>query len=336
MGTKFSDATSDLPTDMSNTPKTAEDVLKELDSEIQQVLSQLTEKRGTAVYPLFLSDSSIVSDTVNDVFDDLCSCVSGTNARLDVIVDSSGGDIHAAYNLARLFRRFASKELNFIVPRWAKSAATLLVCGGDTIYMGPIAELGPIDPQITQFNQFEGRYENFSPLYMEATLDLIRGEFDRGSEKLANGLLQRLQFPLTLGGIKKSLGVGKQYLVKLLTTRMFNGEEAEEQAKAIGQALVENYTDHGFCIDIDEAKSIGLKVQELAPDEFRLIWKLYRLNERKEVVEREVKKSQMEELLRNFPEIARAIPRMKKRSDLVNGQEYSEEVFLSEREIGSA
>src|SRR5439155_5988479 len=126
-------------------------------------------KRGTSVYPLFLRDSSIDRDTVDDVFDDLCSCLQGTNARLDVILDSSGGDIHAAYNLARLFRRFAKEELNFIVPRWAKSAATLLVCGGDTIYMGPIAELGPLDPQITQFNQYEKRYENFSPLHIEAT-----------------------------------------------------------------------------------------------------------------------------------------------------------------------
>lgn len=41
-------------------------------------------------------------------------------------------------------------------------------------------------------------------------------EFDRGNDKLANGLLQRLQFPLTLGGIKKSLEVGKEYLVRLL------------------------------------------------------------------------------------------------------------------------
>lgn len=193
--------------------------------------------------------------------------------------------------------------------------------------MGPIAELGPIDPQITQFNQFEGRYEHFSPLNMEATLDLIRAEFDHGSEKLANGLLQRLQFPLTLGGIKKSLEVGKQYLVKLLTTRMFSGEEAEKQAKAIGQALVENYTDHGFCIDIDEAMSIGLRVRELEPDEFKLVWRLYKLNERKEELVRQVRENQMEELLKNFPEIMKAIPKIKTKSGLLNvdGQDSLEE-----------
>jgi len=319
MRKKFNNTALDIPTDVTDTPKTVEDVLQELDERMQQVLSQLKEKRGAPIYPLFLRDSSIEGDTIDDVFDDLCSSISTNNARLDVILDSSGGDIHAAYNLARLFRRFAREELNFIVPRWAKSAATLLVCGGDKIYMGPIAELGPVDPQITEFNQFEKRLEHFSPLNMEATLDLIRNEFDHGNEKLANGLLQRLQFPLTLGGIKKSLDVGKQYIVKLLTTRMFSGEGAEEQARAIGHALTEQYSDHGFCIDLDEAISIGLKVQELESTEFNLVWGLYKLNKQKEEIEKQANKTKMEELLKNLPEIMRAVPKTKERSNLLNG-----------------
>lgn len=298
--------------DLHNARKTDEKTLQELDKKIQQILSQLREKRGTSIYPLFLRDSSLDGDTVDDVFDDLCSCFPGINTRLDVILDSSGGDIHAAYNLARLFRKFAKEELNFIVPRWAKSAATLLACGGDTIYMGPIAELGPLDPQITQFNQFERRLEGFSPLNMEATLDLIRNEFDHGNEKLATGLLQRLQFPLTLGGIKKSLDVGKQYVVKLLTTRMFTGEEAEERASAIGKALTEKYSDHGFCIDINEANSIGLRVSELEPDEFKFVWELYKLNKQKEEIERQARADRMEEIMKNFPEIAKEALRSKK------------------------
>jgi len=321
MRTKFNVTTSETPTDVDNTPSSDQDILQELDNKIQQALAQFREHRGTAVYSLFIGDLSIDPNTVNDVFDDLCASIPNPNARLDVIVDSPGGDIHAAYNLARLFRRFAREELNFIVPRWAKSAATLLVCSGDRIYMSPIAELGPIDPQITQFNQFEGRYEHFSPLSIEATLDLIRSEFSQGNEKLANGLLQRLQFPLTLGGIKKSLDVGKEYLVRLLTTRMFSGEDAEEQAKSIGQMLVENYVDHGFCIDVDEAKSIGLKVQELEGDDLRLVWKIYRLNEQKQEIERAMKRSEMAELLKNHPEILRPISKPSKRKELYNDNE---------------
>lgn len=187
--------------------------------------------------------------------------------------------------------------------------------------MGPIAELGPLDPQITQYNQLEKRLEYFSPLSIEAILDMIRNEFAHGNEKLAQGLLQRLQFPLTLGGIKKSLDVGKQYVVKLLTTHMFSGEGAEEQARAIGQALTEQYSDHGFCIDVEEASSIGLKVRELEPDEFDLVWELYELNKQKEEIERQAKASRMEELLKNFPEIMKAVPESGKRSALLDGNE---------------
>lgn len=321
MRKKYSNATPDILTDMSDTPTTVDNELRELDEKMQQVLSQLKEKRGTLIYPLFLRDAIIVGDTVDYVFDDLCCSVPNPCDRLDVIVDSSGGDIHAAYNLARLFRRFAPHELNFIIPRWAKSAATLLACGGDTIYMGPIAESGPIDPQITEFNQFDKRYEHYSPLSMEATLDLIRNEFEQGNQDLANGLLQRLQFPLTLGGIKKSLDVGKLYIVKLLTTRMFRAEEgAMEHATAVAEALTEKYPDHGFCIDLEEANSIGLPVQELESEEFKLVWSLYKLNKRKGKLEEQESERRMRVLLKNFPDLMRAaVPKTKTRRDLLNG-----------------
>ncbi|MCL6580724.1 MAG: ATP-dependent Clp protease proteolytic subunit [Firmicutes bacterium] len=62
-----------------------------------------------------------------------------------LVLDSPGGDIHAAYLLARLYRTHASK-LTVVVPRFAKSAATLICLAADEIVMTRIAELGPLDP----------------------------------------------------------------------------------------------------------------------------------------------------------------------------------------------
>jgi hypothetical protein len=118
-------------------------------------------------------------------------------------------------NLAQILRSFGTENLTFIVPRWAKSAATLLVCAGDRILMAPPAELGPLDPVIVEMNPLERRMEQFSPLHIDATLELIREEYKNGNKQLADGLMQRLQFPLTLGSFKKSLDIGKQYLEKL-------------------------------------------------------------------------------------------------------------------------
>ena len=286
-------------------PTMAEPVAKNaqtIDEQIQSKLDVLAAKRGAYIYPLFIGEGlNIDADTVDDVYDSLIEKCSSVK-RIEVIINSGGGDLHAAYNLGLLFRRFGSEHLRFIIPRWAKSAATLLVCAGDVIYMCPVAEIGPVDPQITQMNPMERRLEEFSPLHIEATLELIRDEFQNGHAKLANGLLQRLQFPLTLGGFKKSLEIGKEYITRFLSTRMFHKEEnPREKAGEIAKQLVECYQDHGFCIDPTEAIRLGLRVEELPSDEERMVWDVYKLNKQKEESERLVKEKQMQDAVKNLP-----------------------------------
>ncbi|MHC1781836.1 MAG: hypothetical protein AB9891_03550 [Anaerolineaceae bacterium] len=222
---------------------------------ICDALGNLQELRGREVLPLFLLNN-IRPSTVDEVFETVrerYKLLSVPNS-LDIVLESGGGSIDAAYNIGLLLRKYAPKELNFIVPRWAKSAATVLACAGDKIEMTPIAELGPVDPQITMSNEIEKRMEQFSPLDIESTLQLIRDEYQAGHPELAHGLLERLQFPLTLGGIKKSLDVGEQYIRYLLVSRMFKDDE--EKAKNIAYKLVHGYSTHAFCIDCDEAKKI--------------------------------------------------------------------------------
>jgi len=279
----------------------AADPKGELDGQIETKLQALSAKRGFPVFPLLTSSTVIEPDLVDDVFDDLRGRFPSGNVRLEVLVHSSGGDIHAAYNLGLLMRRFATEELNFTIPRWAKSAATLLACAGNRILMTPVAEMGPIDPQITQMNPLESRLEQFSPLYIEATLELIRGEFKKGEKELATGLLERLQFPLTLGGFKKSLSIGSEYLRRLLKTRMFHRQAKDELIESIGTALVEGYSDHGFCIDVNEAREIGLIVEELQGEELTLVWDIYKLGKKKENLERAEKEKQMREILKRLP-----------------------------------
>jgi hypothetical protein len=187
------------------------------------------------------------------------------------------------------------------VPRWAKSAATLLVCAGDEILMGPISELGPVDPQITTMNPLERRFEQVTPLSIEATLDLIRTEFAKGHKDLANGLLQRLQFPLTLGEFKRSLEIGKVYLTRLLSSRMLKGDAGSEKARKIAESLVEGYADHGYCIEAGEAERLGIAAKSLDDAEFDIAWKIYRLSTEKERIVHQEKRQEMEDLLKGLP-----------------------------------
>jgi len=166
--------------------------------------------------------------------------------------------------------------------------------------MTPVAELGPVDPQITEMNPLERRLEQFSPLHIESTLELIRDEYKAGNKQLADGLMQRLQFPLTLGSYKKSMELGKQYLIKLLSTRMLGGKTHQE-VEAVAKRLTEGYADHGFCINLQEAQAIGLEAQELSTEELDIVWEIHRLTRQKSEVERERRRREIEKRIKEIP-----------------------------------
>lgn len=289
-------------TSQSSQAKELHDKIQQLEKQIQNEICELQKLRGNCLcFPLLIGEASLTHSVVDDSYDQLRKQYSNCNGKLDVIVDSGGGDLDAAYNLANLFRRFGKEQLNYIVPRWAKSAATLLVCSGDTIFMTPVAELGPLDPQITEFNPLEKRLEQFSPLHIEATLELIRQEFEKGSKQLAEGLMERLQFPLTLGSFTKSLDIAVQYLVKLLSTRMLKGDTSKATAQAIANTLTKGYADHGFSINSDEARSIGLSVIDLDGEQLDRVWEIHKFNRERRSLERKLRQGKLSELLEGFP-----------------------------------
>lgn len=277
-----------------------------IEQEIHRECESLAEIRKTECFPLLIRDVDIRGSLVDEVYDQLMSGKQEPG-NLDVIVDSGGGDIDAAYNLALLFRRYGRNRLTFIVPRWAKSAATLLICAGDEILMTPVAELGPLDPQITAMNPHAQRMERFSPLHIESTLQLIRDEFKNGNAKLAEGLMQRLQFPLTLGSFKKSLDVGREYVVKLLSSRMLR--DNTKNAENIGKILTTGYADHSWCIKVEEAQNLGLKAQEIKEDALEIVWKIHKLNKEMLEIIRQEEQTRMEERMKGFPvQLATELP----------------------------
>ena len=293
---------------MADTKSSSERTVATVEKEIEGACAELAEIRQSECFPLLLGDASIGSRLVDRVYDRLRGGAY-TSGSLDVVIDSSGGDIAAAYNLSLLFRRYGKKRLTFIIPRWAKSAATLLVCAGDEIHMTPVAELGPLDPQITTMNPFERRVESFSPLHIESTLQLIRDEFASGNTQLAEGLMSRLQFPLTLGSIKKSLDVGRDYVEKLLSSRMFQKDDDDSVARKIGERLTTGYADHSWCITIDEAEAMGLKVSEVTDKYLDVVWSIHKLNrEKTDIISQESEEKMKEKMKDMTPVVLDEVP----------------------------
>ena len=93
-------------------------------------------------------EDSIDSYELDQVFRALSQQNGGRTKDVMLLLLSRGGSIEPAYQISKLCRSFAFKRFVAVVPRHAKSAATLIALGADEIHMGPLGQLGPIDPQI--------------------------------------------------------------------------------------------------------------------------------------------------------------------------------------------
>jgi hypothetical protein len=228
--------------------------------------------------PLDRRGVDIVFDIVrNPQFKEECKKYENPD-DVDIIIDSLGGDADAAYHIAKLIDSHFKGNVKYVVPRFAKSAATLLVCGGNKIVMGETSELGPLDPQI---RQDDGSY--ISAKAVQATLELIKQHLnkeDKGLE-LATILASRIN-PLVLGQYESSIDIAKEYQRELLQMRMFKGNKLEDVNKIVDR-FATGYTHHSRVIDAKEAKDIfGDANVEILPSnsrEWNLIWEFY-LNNR--------------------------------------------------------
>jgi len=264
--------------------ETAEDSGEERQKDILEnlfgLVKELEKKRKTRVFPFLLMPMELREDLVENVYSILEEQQYKGTTNLDVLVTSHGGDIHSAYHLSKLLRRYASSKLSFIVPRYAKSAATVLIFGGDEIIFGPTSAMGPLDPQIPLPREKRGEDEGigrFSPLAIRPTLDLIAEEHEKGHTILVEKLSSSLPEALVLGQHLKELEVAQHYVSRLLTSRMFKGKKnASSRAAEIGEKLVSGYPSHGCCIDYGEAVELGLNVVMSPEDEWQIIWKIWK------------------------------------------------------------
>src|SRR3989344_7007942 len=100
---------------------------------------------------LVLFDNTVLVKGDSDQIYRAVTGFSDANKPILLILLSGGGEPGSAYLIGKLCREFSNNnKLTIVVPRHAKSAATLLACAADEIHMGSLSELGPIDPQINR------------------------------------------------------------------------------------------------------------------------------------------------------------------------------------------
>ena len=246
--------------------------LRSFKKEIEPLISELEKRRNAVCFPLLFSMYRVISESeVDEVYDALLRIEGRPN--IDVILFSYGGDPNQAYLIGTLLQEFAGERLTIIVPRMAKSAATLLACAADEIMMLPPAELGPIE--YVWKNPETGRYvplrSIMDSIKVIAGMDLKESKFDVIKEALA-------RIPIIeLGDFTKLTEHIESLTEKLLKRRMFKNEpeKTKEAAKKLCEG--EEYKSHEAPITISGARELGLKVVEV-PKEIRdLVWNIHRL-----------------------------------------------------------
>lgn len=197
----------------------------------------------------------------------------GHTPRIDLILHSYGGAVDTPYKVVLLIREFCD-EFAVIVPLVAKSAASMLILGADEVVMGPISELGPIDPLVKH------------PVYKDLLipvqavwhcLDYLQRSISNCSDLevaalIVTPLLNMLD-PWLIGDYEKTIKASRQYAETLLSRYML--KDHLDQVPAVTQALTEGYFSHGYPIGHREAKALGLKVTQAQGELWDIIWELY-------------------------------------------------------------
>lgn len=237
--------------------------IRQFVSEAEKLLPKLEEKRDAAVVPLLFSTRRLISKpSVDELYEALSSI--GEQPKVDVILFSYGGDPDQAYIIGSMLQDFTKEQLTVIVPRLAKSAATLIACAGDEVGMGPASELGPVDLTI----EIKGKY--ISVMSITELVEMIkRGSFG----DLGTKVLEKVPI-LELGYYSRLSRHTPKLLEKLLSRRMFKDEPL--RAKAIAEELCQAYESHSAAIVLTDVKD-KLKLANISPDAWSLIWKLHRL-----------------------------------------------------------
>jgi hypothetical protein len=183
-----------------------------------------------------------------DGFTDLINSIKDSKS-VDVLLHSPGGRPDATERIVTILRnRF--KEVNFLIPHSAYSAATMLALSGNSILLHHSATLGPIDPQINGiparsikrgFEKIKEKIREEGPESLPAYIPLIEKysiellELCEDSEKLSKELvtawLKEYMFNKNknaISKIKKAVNYFSDYDKHLLHSRPLSLRKLEE------------------------------------------------------------------------------------------------------------
>ena len=180
----------------------------------------------------------------------------GKLVRLDVLIETDGGDTDAPYLIGQMLHDYADK-ISFLVPNKALSAGTEICLAGNHIIMGEDATLSPIDTQFLDDDEnwwSETTIEHFRELADEAQTDATRAAIIENTiGNVSSGIIAR---------VYREGRVAAQHAKQLLRQYMMKDASQDRVAEVLDR-LTKTAPSHEWAIDYHLAKEIGLKVKRM-------------------------------------------------------------------------
>jgi hypothetical protein len=192
------------------------------------------------------------------------------SAHVILWLTSPGGDPDTAYQIARLLQKRYTK-VSVFVNGWCKSSGTLICLGANELIMDDLGQLGPLDIQILNREEFGERLSGLNPIealksISAQSLELLKQQFlnvrfggglsTKQALEVATNLTGQLMSPITAqldimkyGEFTRSMRIAVEY-----------GQRLSKSCRATNlkpdaiNLLTTGYPSHGFVIDYDEAK----------------------------------------------------------------------------------
>ncbi len=188
--------------------------------------------------------------------DKIYNAIPNGNAKpILLLIHNHGGRIEPAYLISKTCKELSPKFV-VTIPRKAKSAATLISLGGNEIHMGPMSELGPIDPQ----------FAGLPALGISSSLESIAKivcKYPGASAMFADFMKEKLDLRI-LGYFERVSESAQQYAIRLLA-----GKELKLTADEVAHKLVYEYKDHSFVIDKEEAIELLGDIVKVNTNEYK-------------------------------------------------------------------
>ncbi|WP_431048323.1 SDH family Clp fold serine proteinase [Roseateles sp. L2-2] len=198
-----------------------------------------------------------------------------TNDQVLVVLETPGGDPHAAFRIARALG-FHYQRVEALVPRYCKSAGTLIVLGASVLHMGDRGELGPIDMQIPRVGEFSirgsglefgGVLDQLLPHQIQSFAIAVRAISAQGlsneaavnaaslmTARMFRPVLEKVD-PRRLVEVTRAMAIAAAYGERLAQ------KGGNIDADGINE-LMRRYPSHAFAIDRKEARRLFFDVRE--------------------------------------------------------------------------